>query len=589
LLTKKQDKFKDGVFNLRFTIKSKFVGKMTIGKKLMGSFLTIALLLGIMGAISSYYLNKIDSTNTDLIERQALILSNVLKTQVEISMKNNLLSGYMITKDDDFLDKLTTSYDNAALLISETQKLAQLPAVKEGLEELDKGNREFKVYYEQLITMIQDNRPSTQTTNFFRSEVLPIGVSLDSIVDRLANDQLNSMNEVSAKSTRVVKTAISNVTTLSILAFILAGLIGYLCSRMISKPIEAIAGVAERIALGDLTTKDVKVKSNDEIGILAKSFNQMTENLRNLVRQISISSEQVASSSEELTASAEQSSQVSETITLTIQEVSANAEMQSRSVDESVQSINEMSSGVQQIASSAQMTSSLTKETAHKAIEGNQSIQLTAKQMDSIHHTMNHLANAVIEMEEHSKEIEQVVEVISEIAAQTNLLSLNAAIEAARAGEQGRGFAVVAAEVRKLAEQSSQSAGQIAQLVTSIINRTHHVVESTEAGVKEVSEGILVVHTAGKLFEEIKQNIDEVSNQVQEISAASQQISASTEQVVHSIELISDGSKSVAAESQNLAASTEEQSASMEEITSSASSLSTMAEQLKELIGQFKV
>lgn len=562
---------------------------MTLGKKLMGSFLVIAVLLATAGAISSYNFNKIDNANTDLIERRALILSNVLRIQVEISQENSKLLSYMITKDVDSIERLGTSYDYASQLINETQELANITSFIEVLKELETKNQEFKMKYEKLIGMIKENQPSNQTTEYYISEVLPLGRDIDPIAAKLAEFQLDSMNEASKKSTTIIRKAITSVNTLNIIAFVMAILIGYLCSQMISKPIVALSRVAERIASGDLTVEETKVKNKDEIGALAKSFNQMKDNIRDLVRQISISSEHVASSSGELTASAEQTSQASETITMTIQTVSVNAEMQSRNIQESVQSINEMSSGVQQIAASAQMTSALTIETAQKAMEGNHSIQSTVEQMNSIQYTMTHLANAVTEMEDSSKEIEQIVEVISEIAAQTNLLSLNAAIEAARAGEQGRGFAVVATEVRKLAEQSSQSAEQIAQLVTTIKNVTYHVVESTGAGVKEVSEGIKVVNTAGQLFEEIKQNVDEVSNQVQEISAASQQISANTEQVVHSIELISDGSKIVATESQNLAASTEEQLASMEEITSSASSLSTMADELQDLVGKFKV
>ena len=570
-------------------LRSKVKFRMTIGRKLISCFLVVALLLGATGIISTYYLNKVDDTYTDLIDRRALILSDILKIQVGISKENSLIRAYMITKDTEFLDKLAVEYDTTTQLITDTDNLTHIPEFKERLQELQKGNSEFKQKYDQLIQMIEEKAPSDQTMDYFINEVFPLGINLDPLVDELATDQLSSMDEASTESSAVVNNAITNVITLSIFAFILAVLIGYLCSRSISKPVVAITEVAEQIALGNLAVEDVKVKSRDEILILANSFHQMRDNLQNLVRKISISSEHVASSSEELTASSEQSSQTSETITMTIQEVSVNAQMQSRSVDESLQAIHEMSSGIQQIASNAQVTSSLTMDTVQKAMEGNKSIQLTVSQMESMQLTMNNLVNAVKEMEEQSEKIELIVEVISEIAAQTNLLSLNAAIEAARAGEQGRGFAVVADEVRKLAEQSSQSAGQITELVTTIKDRTHHVVETTEAGVKEVSDGMGVVHTAGNLFEVIKRNIEEVSNQVQEISAASQQISVSTEQVVHSIGLISDGSKTVAAESQNLAASTEEQLASMEEITSSASSLSTMAEDLRELVGKFKV
>ncbi|WP_454193283.1 methyl-accepting chemotaxis protein [Paenibacillus sp. Marseille-Q7038] len=570
-------------------LRNKVTFKMTIGRKLIGSFIIVSLLLGMIGSIATVYLTKVDSTYTDLIDRRAVILSNMLKIQVGIAKENSLIRGYIVTKDAEFLDKLAVEYETATKLIAETQVLSHIPEFDERLQELQEGNSEFKQKYEQLIQMIEENAPSEQITEYFMSEVFPLGTNLDPVSEQLAIDQMQSMNEASRESSAIVKNAIITVMVISIFAFILAVLIGYLCSRSISKPVVAITSAAEQIALGNLAIEDVKVKSKDEIRTLADSFHQMRDNLQDLVRQISISSEHVASSSEELTASSEQSSQASETITITIQEVSNSAQMQSRSVDESLQAIHEMSSGVQQIASNAQMTSSLTMETASRAIEGNQSIKLTVSQMESIELTMNNLVSAVTDMEEQSEKIEMIVEVISEIAAQTNLLALNAAIEAARAGEHGRGFAVVADEVRKLAEQSSQSAGQITELVTTIKERTHHVVETTEAGVKEVSDGIGVVHKTGDLFEVIKRNIEEVSNQVQEISAASQQISVSTEQVVHSIGLISDGSKTVAAESQNLAASTEEQLASMEEITSSASSLSTMAEDLQELVGKFKV
>ncbi|GIP42474.1 hypothetical protein J45TS6_09330 [Paenibacillus sp. J45TS6] len=569
--------------------RNKFKYRMTLSRKLISCFLVVALLLGVTGFISTLYLTTLDSKYTDLIDRRAVILSNILKVQVQISKENSLIRAYIVTKDTEFLEKLTNEYNTATQLIADTINLTHIPEFKATLQQLQEGNDEFKEKNDQLIQMIGENASSEQITEYFMSDVFPLGTNLDPVVDQLASDQMKSMNEASEKSSVLVRKAVTNVRNVSVFAFIVSILIGYFCSRSISRPVVAITSAAEQIALGNLAIEDVKVKSKDEIRTLASSFHQMRDNLQDLVRQISISSEHVASSSEELTASSEQSSQASESITITIQEVSSNAQMQSRSVDESLQAIHEMSSGVQQIASNAQMTSSLTMETASKAIEGNQSIQLTVSQMESIQLTMNNLVDAVTDMEEQSEKIEMIIEVISEIAAQTNLLSLNAAIEAARAGEHGRGFAVVADEVRKLAEQSSQSAGQITELVTTIKERTHHVVETTEAGVKEVSDGIGVVHKTGDLFEVIKQNIEEVSNQVQEISAASQQISVSTEQVVHSIGLISDGSKTVAAESQNLAASTEEQLASMEEITASAASLSTMAEDLQELVGKFKV
>lgn len=563
--------------------------KLTIGKKLIGSFLLVAILLAITGGISSYYLQTIDDAYSDLLSRRAVILSNVQKIQAEAAKENSRLRGYLLTGEKSFADDMQTSHDTITRLVSETVALSQIKEFQDGLQELDAINRELKQKAEPLMTMVNNGQPAHEITEYYKREVLPVGRKLDPQAEKLAAYQFQSMDEESARNTAIVENAIANVAFLSILAFILAILIGYFSSRVMTRPIVAMAAVAERIASGDLTAEQLRVKNKDEIGSLTVSFNQMTDNLRELVQQISSSSEHVAMSSEELTASAGQSSQAAETITLTMQEVTARTEMQSRSVGESVVAINQMSSGVQQIASSAEVTSSLSVQAAQKALEGNKAIQSTVMQMDAIHQTMNHLAKTVTQMEEHSKEIEHIVEVISAISAQTNLLALNAAIEAARAGEQGRGFAVVADEVRKLAEQSTQSADQITQLVTTIRNHTHQVVESMEAGVKEVDEGIQVVHATGRLFEDIKQNINEVSGQVQEISAASEQISASTEQVVHAIEEIAEGSERVASETQNVSSSAEEQLASMEEIASSASSLTKMAEELQQVVGKFKV
>lgn len=563
--------------------------RLTIGKKLIGSFLLVAILLAITGGIASYYLQTIDDAYSDLLSRRAVILSNVQKIQAEAATENSRLRGYLLTGEKSFADDMQKSYDKITRLVSETAALSQLQEFQTGLQELDAINRELKQKAEPLLTMVSNGQPAQEITEYYKREVLPVGRKLDPQAEKLAAFQFQSMDDESARNTAIVETAITNVAVLSIIAFVLAILIGYFSSRAMTRPIVAMAAVAERIASGDLTTEKLRVKNKDEIGRLAVSFNQMTDNLRELVQQISSSSEHVALSSEELTASAGQSSQAAESITLTVQEVTARTEMQSKSVGESVVAVNQMSSGVQQIASSAEVTSTLSVQAAQKALEGNKAIQSTVMQMDAIHHTMNHLAKTVTEMEEHSKQIEHIVEVISAISAQTNLLALNAAIEAARAGEQGRGFAVVADEVRKLAEQSTQSADQITQLVTTIRNHTHQVVESMEAGVKEVDEGIQVVHATGRLFADIKQNIDEVSGQVQEISAASEQISASTEQVVHAIEEIAEGSERVASETQNVSSSAEEQLASMEEIASSASSLTKMAEELQQVVGKFKV
>lgn len=563
--------------------------KLSIGKKLMGAFLLIAILLGISSGISYSYLKKIDELDTDLIARRAVILANAQEIQVEAAKQSSRLRGYLLTKDQELLDQLSTSNENVNRIIDETNVLVQRKEDQEKLQQLQNLNQQFKQEYEQLLQMVAANESTTEVMDYYSNTVLPLVRELDPLAEEIAKGQMQFMEQGREQNTALTDEATAYIAIASGTALVLALLIGYFGSRMIAKPIVALAKAAEEISAGNLVTQPIRVKNNDEIGSLAQSFNNMKENLHAMVQQIQNSSQHIAASSEELTASAEQSSQASEMIAATIQEVASRAEKQAHDVDQGVQAINELSSGVQEIASSAQTTASLSTRTSEQAMEGNQAIQVTIKQMDSIYATMNQLAGAVAQMNEHSKQIGQIVDVIADIANQTNLLALNAAIEAARAGEHGRGFSVVAEEVRKLAEQSSQQATQITQLIGIITDHTHQVVQSMDQGVREVDEGLHVVHTAGKLFEGIKTNIDEVSTQIQGITASCQQIAANTEQVVHTIEELSEQSKAVGADSQNVSAATEEQLATMEEIASSAASLAGMAEELQHLVQKFKV
>ncbi len=562
---------------------------LTIGKKLIGSFLIVAVLLAGVSSISYYYLKQIDSSYSDLVDRRSVILANYQRIQIEAAKQSNSLRGYVLTGEPEFLDTLQKYHGNLHNIINETTPLVYRQEDKDQLAKLDELNRQFEERYTPLLQMVQNHHDSAEMIDYYKREVLAIGRQFDPIADQMAGEQQAFMTENSNINTKMVEGAIRNVFWLSIIAVLLAVVIAFVVSRLISKPIVLMAKASQQIAAGDLTGEDIRTKNKDEIGILAQSFNQMAGNLRSLIYQVSQSAEHVAASAEELTASAEQTSQASELITATIQEVVGSAERQAQGVGESVKAMNEMSSGAQQIAANAQSTSVLSVQAAQKALEGNETLTMTAGQMDSISATMNQLADAVMEMGEHSKEIEQIVDVISDIAAQTNLLALNAAIEAARAGEHGRGFAVVADEVRKLAEQSAESARKITQLIVTIQGNTQKAVGSMEAGTREVGEGIRVVRTAGKRFEEIRNAVEEVATQTQEVSAAVQQMSAGTEQVQSSIDHISAGSKTVAELSQSVSAAAEEQLAAVEEVSSSASSLAKMAEELKLLIGKFKV
>jgi len=387
--------------------------------------------------------------------------------------------------------------------------------------------------------------------------------------------------------------ALSDLTWISLLTIliilVITSLIIVWFARQIAKPITVLEGAANKIADGDLSLSNLGINSNDEIGRLAKSFEQMAQNVRELIKQIHSNAEQLAASSEELTASAEQSAQASNQVAISMTEVAEGANTQLAAATETSAVVEEMSAGIEEIAANANLVSGQSEQAAGKAKDGGAAVNKAVSQMSQIENTVNMSAQVVAKLGERSKEIGQIVDAISGIAGQTNLLALNAAIEAARAGEQGRGFAVVAEEVRKLAEQSEEAAKKIASLIGEIQTDTDKAVEAMNNGTREVKTGAEVVKAAGVSFGEIANLVTEVSDQVKQMSAAIQQMATGSQQIVNSVRNIDELSKKSAGEAQSVSAATEEQLASMEEISTSSRELALLAQELQAAVAKFRI
>jgi methyl-accepting chemotaxis protein len=390
-------------------------------------------------------------------------------------------------------------------------------------------------------------------------------------------------SEITAAASPILqKTAI-----IILIAIIIGAIVVFFIIRSIINPISDLKEKAITISQGDLT-QSIIVQSNDEIGHLGQAFNDMQESLRTLIKNVEKSAELVASSAEELSASAEQTSDATEQVATSIQEVAYSAEMQTDGVDSAAQSLATISIDVTQIAESSTMASELSYRATTEAEIGGQAVSDTVNQMTSIQKSVIESNTITKSLHERSKEVRSILDVITGIAGQTNLLALNAAIEAARAGEHGKGFAVVADEVRKLAEQSQNSATEIREIVEGIQVDTKNSVEIMERITENVQEGVDVSNEAIEKFNQIIHSMKEITPQMEEVSATAQRVSAAVQGVTVTTNEIANSAQGNAAASQEVAASSEEQLASMEEISSSAESLSFMAEDLKEMISKFK-
>ncbi|KOR25136.1 methyl-accepting chemotaxis protein [Clostridium sp. L74] len=359
-------------------------------------------------------------------------------------------------------------------------------------------------------------------------------------------------------------------------------------SNYIAKNINKVNVFSENISNGDLT-KSLSIDSKDELGSMAKNLNNMKNILSKIISNFSTNLKDMVSISEELSTSAEQTQSASDQIAQSISDIAAGSENESRASQYSVNNLEEIYKGMEQISNNVQSVTNYSIATYKKAEEGDKTVSTAINKMKDIEKSVTDSASIVNSLEEKSNNIDDIVSLITSISEQTNLLALNAAIEAARAGESGKGFAVVAEEVRKLAEESSTSAGSIGNIIKEIQNDIAKIVSSMKIQTNNVNDGIVIVENTKNSFENILFDIDKVSREMQDVSAVVEEITASTETVVNSLEKINSIIKQSSSNTQNVAASAEEQTAIMKEVAEVANKLSEMSMKLEKDINIFKI
>ncbi|MBX0358106.1 methyl-accepting chemotaxis protein [Halobacillus sp. Nhm2S1] len=371
-------------------------------------------------------------------------------------------------------------------------------------------------------------------------------------------------------------------------ALILGAIIIWFFSNRLTKPIKQLSDHSTRIAEGDFTVADLQVSNKDEIGVLVENFNTMKNNLKALIESVSASSEQVAAASQQLNANAEENSLAAEQVTTAIQEVAAGSDQQMDNANESSEWIHDISSNIQTISTQMINLSEKSNQTAETSGSGEKLIHTALQQMHEINDHTNTTSGTIQVLEKKSNEIGKIVSLITDISEQTNLLALNAAIEAARAGEHGKGFAVVAEEVRKLAEQSSQSANHIMDLVHDIQQKTQEAVQFMNKSDDAVKSGVNVVGEAEQTFKTITTDVHDLSGGMNDITGSIQSMTHHIQSLVESFEAVKNFSVQASEQSQHVAATTEQQNASIQEITSASETLAEEASNLQEQVSRFR-
>ncbi len=365
-----------------------------------------------------------------------------------------------------------------------------------------------------------------------------------------------AMKAIGASEKRIVIWLIIVV----IIAVLFGTVLTLIVDGNISGRIGHVLAASELMSNGHLGKK-ADVSGNDEIGKLAASFNSMSQNIRDVIRDISQAADQIASASEELSSTAEQ--------------MSRGMQIQTTQTSQIASAMEEMSATVLEVAKNAQGATSSAKEATSTAQKGGDVVDKTVNGMQRIAATVQESARTIGELGKSSDQIGEIVTVIYDIADQTNLLALNAAIEAARAGEQGRGFAVVADEVRKLAERTTKATKEIATMIKNIQKETEGAVAVMEAGTRQVNEGVDLASQAGAALRNIIAAVDKVNDMITQIAGATEEQSSAAEEISSSIEGIASVTKEAASGSQ--------------QTTAAGQDLARMATKLQAMVKQFKI
>lgn len=564
--------------------------RLTVTKKIIGSFLCILLIMTVLGVVA------ISNTNT-------------LKTQVDYITSNSIPSVTAITQIHTLINGIVVAEYRHIMAITDQERSNQEQQIQSLQSQLNDAitkyeplidsqveqtayqtfSRDWNAYLQIHELIIKNSRGHKEdVVRKLEKDNLPLQSKLQEELNQLKAINIANTTKSNEYAATIYAKGIMNVFFSIGAAIIFSIGLGYYLHRSTVRPLMRMKIVMKEIADGDLTKK-LFVKSNDEFKEFTSTFNEMMGRIRTIFGEVEKNAQLVLSSAEELMANADESTKATEQLTVFTVNSAEGAEKQLASVEDMNQLTGRIKEGIQNINDSVESTTKSVSMATDYIRTGNGSVTLVGNQITTIKQSMDQTFETISRLGERSKEIGNITSLITDISNQTNLLALNASIEAVRAGSSGKGFSVVANEVKKLSEQSKQSTDNIRVMIEAIQKEIYNAISSITEGNKRVDEVLVSSHQTQQAFQKINQSIEQVLGEVATVNASVKDVGRLTKKMEEETKNVQKVAMNTSATMEETAGASEEQLAGIEEVSAASHVLTRLATDLQKLVSKFKV
>jgi len=571
----------------KINIFKKFVSFKKINQSIKAKFLSLFLvvILVLCGVnLISFILLRYSMGQLDNMVETTMTANNIKSVSIDTVAALNKYMGSKKSEDKKIITNQIYLLNNYSQYLI---KNITAPISIAALESTNRLSGTLKKSLNKCMTFIDEKKYDQAVTE--KQNIVKLTEYLKTAVDELLSVELSN-NAIEKKN--INEDANSLAVIISCIILILGTgslLISFIITSKVMGNISKIANASRRIAEGNLCIDEIRIKSNDEIAILADSFNKMKSNLSSVIGNISNESKNVSSSSDALRDICEQSSNAIEQITSSLNAISQIAAVQFEQSEKTAKIVNNLYGVNKKVLENANGVNDTSNSAIEAANVGQENLNKLVHQINTISDKIANTSSALEILNKKSLSIKKVVDTITNISSQTRLISLNASIEASKAGEYGKGFSVVADEIRKLAIGTANSAFEITDMIKDIQIQSKQVYESMLDGVEEVNSGIEISKDVKGSFNKIFDTNLRVGDQVQDIN---KQIENMTKEL-YKVEQMStgfyDSSKKLSDGSSEIAAAMGEQGASLEEIAVLSTVLSNMSQKLDKMVNKFVI